>query len=124
MKNAMGSMSLPQELQAVLAKGRDVIIPESREELLEIAMGGNGCDNFEVAYDIPGKGRIVEATVSRCKNGAVVNYQDIYMRRRDPGMYVDSRSGGYRQASVFGKVRNRFLFAEGEHFRLAKPKPT
>ena len=84
MKNAMGRMVLPQELQAVLAKGRDVIIPESREELLEIAMGGKDCDNFEVAYDIPGKGRIVEATVSRCKNGAVVNYQDIYMRRRDP----------------------------------------
>ena len=77
-------MVLPQDLQAVLAGQREVIIPESREELLEIAMGGKGCDNFEVAYDIPGKGRIVEATVSRGKNGAVVNYKDPYMRRRDP----------------------------------------
>lgn len=93
MKNAMGRMVLPQELQAVLAKGRDVIIPESREELLEIAMGGKGCDNFEVAYDIPGKGRIVEATVSRCKNGAVVNYQDIYMRRRDPDCMLIADQG-------------------------------
>ena len=84
MNNAIGRMVLPKELQAVLAKGRGVIIPETREEMLEIAMGGESCDHFEVAYDVPGKGRVVEATVSRCKNGAVVNYQDIYMRRRDP----------------------------------------
>ncbi len=84
MNNKIGKMVLPKELQAVLEKGREVIIPETREELLEIAMGGKSCNLFEVAYDIPGKGRVVEATVARCKNGAVVNYQDIYMRRRDP----------------------------------------
>jgi len=84
MNNAIEKMVLPKELQAVLAKGREVIVPETREELLEIAMGGKSCDHFEVAYDIPGKGRVVEATVSRSKNGAVVNYQDMYMRRRDP----------------------------------------
>lgn len=84
MDTVIGRMVLPEELRAVLAKGKDVIIPETRGELLEIAMGGSNCDYFEVSYDIPGKGRVVEATVARCKNGAVVNYDDIYMRRRDP----------------------------------------
>ena len=86
-------MVLPQELQAVLAKGREVMIPESREALLEIAMGGKDCDNFEVAYDVPGKGRVVEATVSRGKNGAVINYSDPYMRRRDPDCMLIADQG-------------------------------
>lgn len=84
MSNAMDRMVLPQELQDVLAKGMKIQIPENRHELLETAMGGEGCEYFEVAYDVPGKGRIVEATVARGKNGAIVNYPDIYMRRRDP----------------------------------------
>ena len=84
MENVIGRMVLPEELRDILATGMDVIIPETREELMEIAMGGSSSDYFEVAYDIPGKGRVVEATVARCKNGAVVNYHDIYMRRRDP----------------------------------------
>lgn len=89
----MENMVLPEELQAVISKGRKVIIPESREELLKIAMGGEGCDNFEVAYDVPGKGRVVEATVSRGKNGAVVNYTDPYMRRRDPDCMLIADQG-------------------------------
>ena len=93
MDNVIGRMVLPEELRAVLAKGMDVIIPETRGELLEIAMGGSSCDYFEVSYDIPGKGRVVEATVARCKNGAVVNYDDIYMRRRDPDCMLIADQG-------------------------------
>lgn len=84
MNNLIERMILPDELQAVLSKVKKVTIPETRAELLEIAMGGKACEHFEVSYDVPGKGRVVEATVARCKNGAVVNYNDIYMRRRDP----------------------------------------
>jgi len=105
MNKAMGKMVLPQELQAVLAKKREVIIPESRAELLEIAMGGKGCDNFEVAYEVPNKGRIVEVTVSRCKNGAVVNYKDTYMRRRDPDCMLIADEGAtdkLRYSEKFG----------------------
>ncbi|MEA5031402.1 MAG: DUF4914 family protein [Sphaerochaeta sp.] len=93
MDNVIGRMVLPEELRAVLAKGMDVIIPETRGELLEIAMGGSSCDYFEVSYDIPGKGRVVEATVARCKNVAVVNYDDIYMRRRDPDCMLIADQG-------------------------------
>ena len=84
MNDVIKKMILPKELQAVLSKGMEVTIPETRDELLEIAMGGKDCNLFKVEYDVPGKGRITEATVARCKNGAVVNYSDIYMRRRDP----------------------------------------
>jgi len=70
-----------------------VTIPETRAELLELAMGGKETSLYEVAYDVPGKGRFVEATVTRCKNGAVVNYTDIYMRRRDPDCMVISDNG-------------------------------
>ncbi len=84
MSDALKKMVLPEELQKVLAKGMKVTIPETRNELLEMAMGGKDCSLFDVAYDVPGKGRVVEATVARCKNGAVINYPDIYMRRRDP----------------------------------------
>ena len=39
---------------------------------------------MEVAYDVPGKGRIVEAEVVRVRNGISANYPEAYMRRRDP----------------------------------------
>lgn len=93
MNKTIERMVLPAELQTVLAKGTPLTIPETRAELLEMAMGGPGCDLFEVAYDVPGKGRVVEATVARCKNGAVINYQDTYMRRRDPDCMLIADTG-------------------------------
>lgn len=93
MKNGLDRLVLPTELKQILGKGRNVTIPESRQELLELAMGGRGCSSYEVVYEVPGQGRIVEATVSRCRNGAVVNYTDPYMRRRDPDCMVIADEG-------------------------------
>jgi hypothetical protein len=45
----------------------------------------NGKNQFEVKYDIPGKGEYTEAVVQRVKNGISANYTEPYMRRRDPG---------------------------------------
>ena len=42
----------------------------------------------EVAYEVPGRGRVVEATVCRVKNGIAANYVESYMRRRDPDCRV------------------------------------
>jgi len=80
--------NLPNGLSGILEQSPSLIIPESREHLLRLALGDKDNMVYEVAYDIPGNGRIVEASVSRCKNGAVVNYTDIYMRRRDPDCMV------------------------------------
>lgn len=80
----LNKMVLPERLKQTLDKSKGkIIIPETREELMELAFGQEKSDFFEVAYNVPGKGRIVEATVARCKNGASVNYLDAYMRRRD-----------------------------------------
>lgn len=88
---SLSHIVVPGELQTVL-DSVDVILPESRDELLDLAIPG-GVDLFEVAYDVPGRGRVVEATVARCKNGAAVNYTEPYMRRRDPEAMVIADDG-------------------------------
>ncbi len=82
-------MILPTEIQAIAKKGRsEIIIPNNREELIELALGGAGNMQFDVNYEIPEKGTIREAVVTRCKNGIVVNFDDPYMRRRDPDSMI------------------------------------
>jgi hypothetical protein len=81
-------MQIPKELEVITAGTKRIIFPESREHLLKLALGEEDNKFFEVAYDIEDKGRVVEATVAQCKNGAAVNYTDIYLRRRDPNCMV------------------------------------
>lgn len=88
-KNPMDRIVLKEELKALINKADKVIVPESRQQLVDLAVGYDSRGFYEVAYDVPGNGRVVEATVARCKNGVAVNYLDIYMRRRDPEcMYI------------------------------------
>ena len=84
MNKTLSKMILPDELLSMIEKSSKITVPESRLELLEMAIGGADSSLFSVAYDVPGMGHIVEATVARCKNGLVVNYPEPYMRRRDP----------------------------------------
>lgn len=87
-KTAVSRFRFLPEVERVF-QNRTIIIPETREELLELTFRGEqSC--FEVSYDVPGKGKIVEAEVTRCKNGASVNYPESYMRRRDPEAMVIS----------------------------------
>jgi len=79
---------VPADVKQMLDKAPSVIVPESREEQLKYVFGEDGSDVFEVSYDVPGKGKVVEATVTRCRNGASVNYVESYMRRRDPECMV------------------------------------
>lgn len=77
--DVLKKMILPEALEKLLDGREDIIIPESRTQLLSLALGGEGRDFFEVEYQVPDNGVVVEATVSLCKNGAVVNYPDIYI---------------------------------------------
>ena len=86
-KKYLDKFVLEPDVRAVLDAVPSLIIPNSREQLLEITFQGK-TDVHEVAYNVPGKGRYLEATVTRCKNGASVNYADAYMRRRDPNAMV------------------------------------
>jgi len=84
MEDYMSKLKLPDHLVEIINAGEDVIFPETREQLIELSFGDFKNDLFDVEYDVEGYGIIKEATVTRCKNGAVVNYPDDYMRRRDP----------------------------------------
>jgi hypothetical protein len=39
---------------------------------------------YDVGYEVPERGFVLEATVCRTRNGLAANYVDAYMRRRDP----------------------------------------
>jgi len=93
MNDVFNKMVLPDEVKKMIDSKHNIIIPESREELINISLGGVENDYFEVSYDTPNKGNILEATVARCKNGAVINYEDIYLRRRDPDSMVIADNG-------------------------------
>ena len=101
----LSKFDLAPEVKKVLESVPSVVIPNSRQQLLDLTFRGN-TDLFEVAYHVPGKGRYVEATVTRCKNGASVNYTEAYMRRRDPDAMViadDLPTDKTRYKDRFGK---------------------
>lgn len=92
-KSILDRMILPEKLKKIIDSEVDVIIPENRNHLLTLAMGSEENTSIEVAYEVPGQGMVTEATVVKCKNGTVVNYMDMYMRRRDPDSMVIADHG-------------------------------
>jgi hypothetical protein len=80
--------SVPPEAAAILAAAPSVIVARSVDELVKLAVRDENHGWHEVAYDVPGKGRVVEAKVCRVRNGIAANYLDPYMRRRDPDCMV------------------------------------
>lgn len=91
--NILERIILPDELKEIVDSGISITIPKDRNHLMALAMGHENNKLFEVSYDVPGKGKVIEATVAKCKNGAVVNYMDQYMRRRDPDCMVVADCG-------------------------------
>lgn len=79
---------ISDELKELFEKSKKVILPDTREELIDLSLGGKENVTFSVSYEVEGKGNIVEAEVVRCKNGIAINYPDTYMRRRDPNCMV------------------------------------
>ena len=87
---AIHKMVLPKELQEIVKQrgGQGIIVPESREHLLNMALGGETAMTYDVDFEVSEGRRIREAYVTRCKNGIVVNFDDKKMRRRDPNTMV------------------------------------
>ncbi|MDR0951517.1 MAG: DUF4914 family protein [Oscillospiraceae bacterium] len=77
------NIELSPELTDIISRAPEVRIPVSKEELYSWVFGGENSDYFETVFEVGGK-MITEAIVVRGKNGAVVNFPDDYMRRRDP----------------------------------------
>lgn len=83
MNEVLKRFVLPKELAAIVDCSPSVIVPESKETLYELIFGNEHTTRIDVVYDVEGR-PVHEADVVRCKNGAVVNYTEDYMRRRDP----------------------------------------
>lgn len=81
-------LNLPEAAASIVSAAPKVTVASSAAELIDLACGGPGSDFFEVAYEVPGRGRIVEATVARVRNGVCANYEEAYMRRRDPDCMI------------------------------------
>ncbi|MDR2430732.1 MAG: DUF4914 family protein [Candidatus Margulisbacteria bacterium] len=93
MANYWQNWQIAPEVRAVLDKAPEVVLPKNKDEIIELAMGGQE-DTFEVKYEIPDSNIVVtEAAVVRCRNGLSVNFPEPHMRRRDPNcMFIgDSR---------------------------------
>ena len=84
MLECLRDMNLPEYVTDILAESKGVVIPKTRKDLLTLAMGNSENTEFFIEYEVEGKGNVLEATATKCKNGVVVNYADDYMRRRDP----------------------------------------
>src|SRR5436305_7929475 len=78
----------PREAAEILTNCKRVTIASTTQELIDLACGGPKSNAFEVSYEVPGKGRVVEANVARMRNGVAANYLEAYMRRRDPDSMV------------------------------------
>ena len=82
-------LSLPPELRALLDAAPSVTVASSVDDLVKLATRNAGPDGWhDVAYDVPGRGSVLEARVCAVKNGVAANYIEPYMRRRDPDCMV------------------------------------
>lgn len=79
------NISLPDNITNLLNGCKSYTVFNTTDELADAATNGKENAEFEVEYDVPGKGEYVEAIVQRVKNGISANYTEAYMRRRDPG---------------------------------------
>ena len=76
--------NLPDHASRIVSSAPSLTFARTVDDLVELAVRDAEHGWHEVGYDVPGKGRIVEARVCRTRNGISANYLEPYMRRRDP----------------------------------------
>ncbi|MFW6226687.1 MAG: DUF4914 family protein, partial [Bacteroidota bacterium] len=80
------NIELPANVKELLQQCKGYTVFNTHDELVKAST--NGQEEFEVKYDVPGKGEYVETIVQQVRNGVSANYTEAYMRRRDPGTMV------------------------------------
>jgi len=111
----------PAEIADVLAHCPKVVVASTVGGLAKLACGTEQADaSFEVAYEIPGRGRVREATVARVRNGIVVNYTEPYMRRRDPDCMVIGDDRPTDKETFSQRFGRRFATVREETFAWLK----
>jgi hypothetical protein len=86
--NDLNKFQLPPEVADILSNCPTCTIASSAGMLADLACRDAQNGWHDVAYDVPGKGKILEARVCRVRNGIAANYVEPYMRRRDPDCMV------------------------------------
>ena len=86
-RGILDMLNISSEIRTLLESVPAITVPKDRAHLLDITIG-EGVLHKEIVFDVPGKGPVVEGTITRCKNGIAVNYIETYMRRRDPEAMV------------------------------------
>lgn len=84
MNPLLTKFTFSDELIDVIENCKGVSVPTTKAELYDMCFGPDHEARYNVVFDVAGKGPVKEADVTRCKNGAAVNYVEDYMRRRDP----------------------------------------
>lgn len=79
---------LPDDVISILNSCKKYTVFNTVDELAIASVNGEGNDEFEVKYDVPGLGEVTEAIVHKVKNGISANFVEPYMRRRDPNTMV------------------------------------
>jgi len=100
------ALNVPAELEEVFKAAKSVSIARTSDELIDIACGGPGSNEFEVSYELPDGKTVAEVKVARLRNGIGANYFDPYMRRRDPDCMLiadDKPSDKERYEDRYGK---------------------
>lgn len=107
-KQFLDKIILPMELKQILNSDNiNIIMFENRAEIFDLAMGNESME-YDVNYDIPNVGTIREAYVKKCKNGLVVNYDDPYMRKREPESMVIADDLPTDKTRYFDKFNESF----------------
>ncbi|MBU4293631.1 MAG: DUF4914 family protein [Actinobacteria bacterium] len=79
---------IPAEVKEILNKSPNVSVLKDRKEIINLALKNKENKTFVVGYNTKDNSSVAEATVTKCKNGLVINYLEKYMRRRDPDCTV------------------------------------
>jgi hypothetical protein len=77
-------VELPAEISLLVSGSPEAVFFNSSGEILDASTPRKDDLSYEVTYDIPGRGKVVEVILHRVSNGLSANYTEPYMRRRDP----------------------------------------
>jgi hypothetical protein len=108
LKDVAVPIELPEDVRRVVEACPKFSFVTRAEDLYEAAAPPAG--EVEVAYDVAGRDRVVEAVACRVRNGISANYPEPYMRRRDPDCMVIADE----QPTNKRRFRERFGYAFDE----------
>jgi hypothetical protein len=115
--------NLPEDAAQIVAASPSVIVASTITELINLACGGPGSNHYEVSYDVPDRGEIVEAIVARVRNGVSANYPEPYMRRRDPDCMVVADDGPTDQSTYRQRYGEEFSGVRRATFEWMSQQP-